>query len=242
MTEEQALVPLDEDWERAIAVVAHPDDLEYGAASAIARWTAQGKKVTYLLVTRGEAGIDGMEPAEAGPVREEEERRSAQAVGVDVVEFLDYRDGTIEYGLPLRRDIARSIRRHRPQILISLNLQPTWGGHFMNMADHRNVGLACLDAARDAGNRWVFPELTVEGLEPWAGLHTVCFNGSPHCTHAVDVTDSLAHGIESLHAHQAYISGLSVEFDPDAFLRDNASGVGKQFGCEFAVAFEVFQL
>ena len=74
--------PLPEDWDRAVAVVAHPDDLEYGVASAIARWTGQGKTVTYLLATRGEAGIAGMHPDEVGPLRVEEERRSAAVVGV----------------------------------------------------------------------------------------------------------------------------------------------------------------
>jgi LmbE family N-acetylglucosaminyl deacetylase len=112
MDEPLQLTPLPEDWHTALAVVAHPDDLEYGAASAVARWTSQGKQVSYLLVTRGEAGIDAMDPAQVGPLREAEERRSARAVGVHGVEFLDYRDGMIEYGLPLRRDIARAIRRH----------------------------------------------------------------------------------------------------------------------------------
>ncbi len=77
-----------EDWSRAVAVVAHPDDLEYGAASAVARWTDQGKQVAYVLVTSGEAGIDGIDPAVAGPLREEEERRSAALVGAGPVEFL----------------------------------------------------------------------------------------------------------------------------------------------------------
>src|SRR5947209_17046644 len=103
MSEPQRLEPIDENWERALAVVAHPDDLEYGAASPVARWTSSGKSVAYLLLTRGQAGIDGMNPSEAGPVREEEERRSARAVGVETVEFLKYADGTIEYSLGLRR-------------------------------------------------------------------------------------------------------------------------------------------
>ena len=63
--------PMPEDWERAVAVVAHPDDLEYGAAAAVARWTGQGKHVAYVLATRGEAGIEGMAPAEAVPLIEE---------------------------------------------------------------------------------------------------------------------------------------------------------------------------
>lgn len=91
-------------------MASHPDDIEYGTASAVARWTAQGKQIAYLLATRGEAGIDGLHPDEAGPLREAEERAGARVVGVDTVEFLDHRDGVIEYGPDLRRDIVRAIR------------------------------------------------------------------------------------------------------------------------------------
>jgi LmbE family N-acetylglucosaminyl deacetylase len=84
----EPLQPVDEDWSTALALVAHPDDLEYGTAAAIARWTAQGKRIVYCLATSGEAGIDGIEPERAGPLREDEERASAAIVGVDVVEFL----------------------------------------------------------------------------------------------------------------------------------------------------------
>ena len=110
--------PLPDDWSRALAVVAHPDDLEYGAAGAVARWTAEGRSVAYLLVTRGEAG-HRHDPARR--VRRRCARRSSgrrrRIVGVDVVEFLDHADGTIEYGPALRRDIAHAIRRHRPELV-----------------------------------------------------------------------------------------------------------------------------
>src|ERR1700750_2591557 len=112
--------PMPEDWERAVAVVAHPDDLEYGAASAIARWTRQGKTVSYLLATRGEAVIAGMAPAEVAPLRVEEERRSAAVVGVSQVEFLDHADGLLEYGIALRRDLAAAVRRIQPQGVIEM--------------------------------------------------------------------------------------------------------------------------
>jgi LmbE family N-acetylglucosaminyl deacetylase len=151
--------PMPEDWERAVAVVAHPDDLEYGAASAIARWTRQGKTVSYLLATRGEAGIAGMAPAEVAPLRVEEERRSAAVVGVTQVEFLDHVDGLVEYGIPLRRDLAAAFRRLRPEVVITASFDLTWGEEGpVNHADHRAVGLAVLDACRDAANEWVFPE------------------------------------------------------------------------------------
>jgi len=88
-------------------------------------------------------------------VREAEERASAAIVGVETVEFLDHPDGLIEYGVPLRRDLARAVRRHRPEIVITINHHTDWGGGHLNMADHRHVGLAALDAVRDAANRWL---------------------------------------------------------------------------------------
>jgi LmbE family N-acetylglucosaminyl deacetylase len=235
-----SLEPFPEDWNRALAVVAHPDDLEYGAAAAIARWTAAGKWVGYVLATRGEAGIDGLHPDEAGPLREAEEIASAAVVGVDVVEFLGLPDGTLTYGLELRKLLSAAIRRHRPDIVISSNYRDTWGGPSVNMADHRVVGEAVLDAVRDAGNRWVFPELVDEGLAPWAGCHTVAFGGSPEATHAVDVTGWLDKGIESLAQHAAYLQGLGDGSTTAAdVLTPAAVATGEAFGVEHAVAFEV---
>src|SRR5438309_1217488 len=159
--------PMPEDWDRAVAVVAHPDDLEYGVAAAVARWTGQGKKVTYLLATRGEAGIAGMSPEETAPLRVDEERRSAAVVGVSVVEFLDYPDGLVEYGVPLRRDLAAAFRRLQPEVVITASFDLTWGEEGpVNHADHRAVGLAVLDACRDAANGWVFPDAG----PMWTGL------------------------------------------------------------------------
>ncbi len=239
MADKKALLPLPEDWDRCLAVVAHPDDLEYGSASAIARWTAQGKDVGYLLLTRGEAGIDSMTPAETAILRENEERNSAAAVGVSDVEFLEYPDGVIEYSLSLRKAIARVIRQQRPEVLITVNHRLTFPGGMLNMADHRWAGLAILDAARDAGNRWIFSELLQEGFDPWSGVRMVCFNGSPHPTHAVDVSDFLSQGILSLKEHRAYIENLSSRFDPEAFLTEIAAETGRTLGCRYAVSFEV---
>lgn len=145
-----------EDWTRALAVVAHPDDIEYGVAAAVARWTDQGKAVTYCLVTSGEAGIDTLAPDECAHVRQDEERRAAPVVGVDTVEFLGHPDGLVEASLVLRRDLTAVIRRHRPEVVVSINFRETWGTPGLNHADHRNTGVALLDAVRDAANRWVF--------------------------------------------------------------------------------------
>lgn len=240
--QQNKLQMLPEDWERMLAIAAHPDDLEYGAASAIARWTSQGKQVVYLMITSGEAGIDSMHPSETGPLRQQEEYDSAAVVGVDTVEFLNYTDGIIEYGLPLRCDIARSIRRHRPDVVLTNNFELQWGNGNLNMADHRTVGLASLDAARDAGNRWIFPELLNEGYEPWGGVRFVMTGGATRSTHAVDVTDFIDLGIQSLEKHRVYIDNLGVDFDPETFLLFNAAAIGERMGCDYAVAFEVFQI
>src|SRR5207342_2595781 len=120
------LEALPEDWSRALAIVAHPDDMEFGSAAAVARWTGQGKKVVYCMVTSGEAGIDGMAPDESRRVREAEQVESARIVGVDQVDFLGLPDGILEYGVALRRAICEEVRLHRPEIVITNNFRDGW--------------------------------------------------------------------------------------------------------------------
>ena len=198
-------------FQSVMCVVAHPDDIEYGLSAAVDKWVKAGKTVTYLLASRGEAGIDTMHPDEAGPAREAEEIAAAEAVGVDIVDFLDFRDGVIEYGVPLRQELCKVMRRRRPDCVVSQ-------GHdvrFMNrlsQSDHRAVGLATLDAVRDCGNRWIFTDLEDEGVEPWAGIKTVLVGASPVATHYIDVGEHLEPAIASLEAHHAYNDVLPDDF------------------------------
>lgn len=243
MDKPPAFEHLDEDWDRALVVVAHPDDMEYGAAAAIARFTSQGKTVVYTLLTSGEAGISGLAPEQCAPLREAEQRAACRVVGVTEVEFLGFPDGTLEYGLPLRHAIAAAIRRHRPEIVITTNFRETYGGSMLNQADHIAGGRAALDAARDAGNRWVFGDLLAAGLEPWPGVRQVWAAGSPDGRHAVDVTDTFAAGLASLHAHAAYLNGLGSDApDPAEMLEGMARQSGTQLGVPMAVSMEVFPL
>jgi LmbE family N-acetylglucosaminyl deacetylase len=234
---------VDESWTSALAIVAHPDDLEYGAAAAVARWTAQGKRVAYCLATSGEAGIDALPPAESGPLREAEERASAAIVGVDEVEFLGFPDGVLEYGLPLRKAIARVVRRHRPDVVITGNFSDSWGPGTWNQADHVALGRAVIDGVRDAGNRWVFQELMDEGLEP-VKVTAVLVAGVPNSSHGVDVTDYFETGVRSLEAHTEYLRGLgdNVMADPAEFLEAFARQMGARLGVRYAVGFEVLSV
>jgi len=233
------LLPFDADVGRVLAVVAHPDDLEYGAAAAVSAWTQSGHEVVYLLASRGEAGIDGMSPAESGAAREAEERASAELVGVTTVEFLDHRDGVIEYGVPLRRDIAGAIRRHQPDTLLLFNHRETWAPGRLNSPDHRNVGAAALDAVGDAGNRWIFADLGLSKHSVQRALVTA----SPASTHALDVTEHVDRAVASLAAHTVYLAGLGEHpmADPEV-LRFFLEGTGQRFsGAGAALAFELFE-
>ena len=233
-------VPVPENWQTGLAIVAHPDDLEYGGAAAIAKWTAQGKRITYVMVSRGEAGIDGMHPSKVGPLRSQEEINAAHVVGVDTVEFLDHTDGVIEYGLPLRRDLSRMIRKYRPDVVITINHHLQFFSGHLNMADHRWVGLAVFDAARDAGNRWIFPELLDEGLEPWNEVRFVAVFGATVPTHAVDVSEHWETGLASLREHKVYLENLGdVGDSPFEFLTAHARDAGAGFGCQYAAYAEL---
>lgn len=225
---------------RVLGVAAHPDDLEYGAAAAIARWTREGHEAAYVLATRGEAGIDGLAPDECAPLRAAEEGRSAAVVGVDTVEFLDHADGVLEAGVALRRDLAGALRRHRPDTVITLNHRETWGRPGgRNSADHRALGEALLDAAADAGNRWIFPG--VGG--PAHKIGRVMVAASPQARHAVDVTGVVDLAVASLAEHATYLEGLGDHpmADPE-LVRWLLGDAGARAGVDAAVAVELFEL
>ncbi len=223
------LPTLSDDVTTVLAVAAHPDDLEYGAASVVARWTGRGAAVSYLLLTSGEAGIETLDPAECGPLREGEQRRAAAQVGVTDVAFAGLPDGVLEAGLAVRREIARAVRRVRPDVVLAPASQ-AWGG-VPDQADHRALAAVLLDGVRDAGNRWVHREITDE---PWGGVRTIVLAGDADPTHVVDVTDTLDAGMAALRAHQTYWAVLGE--DPEEGLRAAAAEVGHRHGVGAALA------
>ena len=229
----------DDDFSRVLCVVAHPDDVEYGTSSAVAAWTARGIDVAYLLLTRGEAGMDAVPPEQTRELRTREQMRASEVVGVSDVTFLDHPDGVLEYGLPLRRDIARTIRAYRPDAV----LVGSWDVEFvagLNQADHRVAGLAALDAVRDAGNRWVFPDQLADGLEPHAA-RWLLVGGDPRPTHGVDVSgEPLESGIASLEAHGEYLAGIPGHPPPRPMITGITALQGRAMGVAHAVLFRAF--
>jgi len=232
--------PLPEDaFRRVLCVVAHPDDVEYGASSAVAAWTAAGIEVTYLLLTSGEAGMDSMAPEQTAPLRRREQIEGSLAVGVSQVDFLDYPDGVLEYSMQMRRDIARAVRGMRPDAVLT----GSWDVEFvagLNQSDHRVAGLATLDAVRDAGNRWVFPELLEEALEPHSPRWLLVV-GDPRPTHGVDVTGAAVEaGIASLEAHAQYLAGIPGHPPPRAMISAITAMQGRTMGVSNAVLLRAY--
>lgn len=236
------LQPMPDDWQRALAIVAHPDDLEFGISGAIAAWTDAGREIAYVIVSSGEAGIAGMPPHEAEEIRRHEQRRSAEVVGVREIDFLGYPDGVIQESIMLRRDLARAIRRYRPDLVLTLNHHDYWEHGGWNTADHRAVGRAALDAVADAGNEWIFPLLTEEGFAPWDDVRWVAIGGSPMASHAVDISSTFSRAVDSLTAHHTYLAALSDQ-DPAEFAKSFLSKVVGQAAERFdgrpAVTFEL---
>ena len=126
--------------------------------------------------------------------------------------------------------------------MLTINFRDTWdGGVVLNQADHRATEWSVLDAVRNAGNRWVFPELLAEGLEPWGGVTQVWAAGSPDARHGVDITATFAQGVASLRAHEAYLRGLGAgTFDPEVYLEELGRAAGVRLGTRYGAAFEVF--
>jgi LmbE family N-acetylglucosaminyl deacetylase len=225
------------DFSRLLVIVAHPDDVEYGMAGTVARWVAEGKTVSYVLVTRGEAGSEdpSLTAEQAGAVREREQRAAGAAVGVSDLRFLGWADDAVYYGPELRRALAREIRRARPEVVATDQGNRFWGGGFVNHADHRATTEATIDAILDASLRHAFPELLAEGFEPWRGVKRLYLAGDPEADVAVDVTATIDRAIAALQAHASYVGDM----DCDAFLRQQTAQNGALWGLAHAELFRV---
>ena len=223
---------------RVLVVSAHPDDIEFGAAGSIARWTDEGAAVTYCIVTDGSTGTADADLAGArlADIRRKESMDAAHAAGVDDVVFLGYRDGYVEPTLDLRRDVAREFRRARPHRLLALDPAPIGGGWFINHPDHRAVGQAALDVVVTAGTTpGHFPELLEEGFEPWRGLREVYVMGPGDREFAVDISSTIDRKIAALQAHVSQVG----EWDVGSVMRAAAAQAGKQHGVDYAELFTV---
>ncbi|MFW0784422.1 PIG-L family deacetylase [Gordonia sp. CPCC 206044] len=184
------------DWDTGLVLVAHPDDPEYGMAAAVARWTDEGRRVVYAFASSGEAGIAGMAPEIAGPLREAEQRASAAVVGVADVTFWGFPDSSIRNTAELRARIGSVVEGLAPQLILSLFGGAEWAPGQPNQSDHMEFAAAVREA--------------YDALDPAVRPRWLFENG-PEATHAVAVDDQIDRAIRSLATHREYLSVL----DPD---------------------------
>src|SRR6185437_5915604 len=194
---------------RILVIAAHPDDIDFGAAGTIARWTDAGIDVRYCIVTNGDAG--GSDPsisrADMARLRQAEQTAAAKQVGVSELLFLGYPDGRVEARLELRKDLSRVIRMVRPDRVVCPSPERNYARIGTSHPDHRAVGSAALDAVYpDSRNLFAFPELlSEEKLEPWT-VREVWVSASPEPTHFVDITDTFGRKVAALRAHASQIA------------------------------------
>jgi LmbE family N-acetylglucosaminyl deacetylase len=189
--------------ERALVITAHPDDVDFGAAGTVATWTDTGIDVAYCIVTDGDAG--GFDPGvprnQIAGIRRREQTAAAKVVGVEAVDFLGYPDGRVETTLDLRRDLARVIRRHRPDRVVCPSPERIMKRLSPSHPDHLAVGAAALAAVYpDARNPFTFPELVDQGYEAHV-VSEVWLMAHPQPDQWVDVTDVVDRKIEALLCH-----------------------------------------
>ena len=192
--------------ERVLAVMAHPDDIDFGAGGTIRALTQAGVHVSYCLVTDGDAG--GFDPnvprSEIPAIRQGEQRAAGAILGVEDITFLGYRDGELTVSHELRRDISRVIRQVRPQRVLIQSPERNWSRIQASHPDHMAAGDAAIQAVYpDARNPFAHPSLLQdEGLEEWS-VPEVWVLASPTPNIYVDVTDHIEFKLDALRAHDS---------------------------------------
>ncbi len=231
MTQEQQ-----EPYRRGMVVVAHPDDAEYGCSGTVAKWCREGMEVVYVLVTDGSKGTEDrtITPQRLSEIRRQEQISAGKILGLKEVVFLGYPDAYLQPTLEVRRDITREIRRHRPDVLITLNPTRTLSNNFyMGHPDHFAAGEAALCAVFPAArDHLTFPELLAEGLEPHK-VREVLIIGHDRPDKWIDVTDSMHIAMQALVAHASQIGPEGLER-----MKEWRTEAGKERGMQYAEAFK----
>ncbi|MSQ40277.1 MAG: PIG-L family deacetylase [Dehalococcoidia bacterium] len=230
-------------FERAMVVIAHPDDAEFMAAGTVATWTRQGKQVVYVVCTNGDKGSSDPEmvPARLATIREAEQRAACAALGVSDVVFLEYPDQYLQNTLELRRDIARQIRRFRPDVVICQDPVRHLTGRFLNHPDHRNAGDATLDAVFPSARDYhAFPELIAEGFMPHKALQVlVGMGGGDEANLWIDISESIDQKIEAVRQHKSQFTNTD---GLEERVKEGARRTAGERGMQYAEAFRYLRL
>ncbi len=225
----------------AMAIVAHPDDIEFSCAGTLARWAKNGAKISYIICTSGEVGIiqSGMTTEKAAQIRESEQRNAAEIAGACEVIFLRQPDGLLQPTLELRKMLVREIRRFRPEVVITGDPTIVWtGDEYINHPDHRAAATAALDATFPAaGQPNLFDELEQEGLTAHKPRKVYVTSWTKGDTF-VNIDETIDVKIAALRAHKSQMK----DWDPEPRIKEWASGRAKGIEALYAESYRVITL
>jgi LmbE family N-acetylglucosaminyl deacetylase len=227
--------------QKAMVIVAHPDDIEFSCAGTVARWMKEGAEVAYVICTSGDVGIakPGMTRAKAAEIREAEQLAAAEVIGVKEVIFLREPDGMLENTMDLRRRLVREIRRFKPEVVVTSDPTVVFAREdYINHPDHRAAAGAALDAVFPAaGQPNLFEELADEGFTAHKVRKVYVINYYTGDTY-VNISDTMALKIEALKKHVSQMG----DWDPEPRLKEWAAGMAKGKEMVYAEAFKVITL
>ncbi len=225
----------------AMAIFAHPDDIEYTCAATMARWAREGARIAYVLCTSGDVGIDkpGMTRLKAAEIREAESRAAAEITGVQDITFLGEPDGLLVASIALRKKLVREIRRFKPEVIVCGDPTAVWGGDdYINHPDHRAAALAAIDAAFPAsGQPNLFEELEEEGLKAHK-IRKVYVGTWGNGNTWVNVDDTIEIKAKALLAHKSQMG----DYDPTDMIKEWAASAAKGKEMSFAETYKVVTL
>jgi LmbE family N-acetylglucosaminyl deacetylase len=231
----------------AMVVTAHPDDAEWGCSGSVAKWTRKGWDVVYVLCTDGSKGSEDRKISgkKLITIREEEQKKAGEILGLKAVKFLGYPDGYLEPTLDLRKDISREIRKYKPSILITTNpTRDLLGRGYIGHPDHFAAGEAALSAVfPSARDHLTFPELIKEGYEPhkvkevWINMFNA--GNNEHLFFNPIEKEDLEKAIRALLAHKSQISDSKRAKE---YMTSRRKEIGKMCNSKFAETFTKFEL
>lgn len=227
--------------ESAMAIFAHPDDIEFTCAGTLARWAQHGCRISYVICTSGDVGITdpNISKEEAAKIREEEQRQAAKIAGAQEVIFLRYPDGLLQPTLDLRKELVRHIRRFRPEVIVTGDpTQLLIGDSYINHPDHRAAATAALDAAFPAaGQPKLFEELEDEGLSAHKP-RKVFVASRQQGNYFVNIDETIEIKVKALRAHKSQLK----DWDPEPRIKSWAQEIAKGKEMNYAEAFRVITL
>ena len=217
-----------------LGVGAHPDDLEFGAGGAVAKFAKEGADCYYLIVTDGSKGTRDpkMTAKRLAAIRQKEQRSAAKILGVKDVFFLKHTDGELFLDLGLKKEIVRYIRKLKPDIVITSDPSFLYSDRYVNHSDHRATGQATIDAVFPMSrNPMTFPELKKEGYLPHK-VKELYLSNMQNPNFGVDITDTIDLKVKAIGEHKSQGIGQNP-----SFAKDMAAGIGKRFGYKYAESF-----